>query len=182
MMASLQDGRLPNNSATLCHIGLGSNLANELGAPIDHMYRAMEWLKAEPAFEDVVVSSLYVSKPFGVTDQADFINAVAKFTTSSAPCQVLDILQAMEQDAKRVRLRHWGERSLDLDLLTYGDEKIENERLIVPHQGLFQRGFVVIPMLEISPDIIIQGQKLADVYAKGDWQDVHPYLPSPHQI
>ncbi len=162
-------------SRVTCHVGLGSNLANELGSPIQHIERAIGWLCDEPNFADVVVSSLYISKPFGVTDQPDFINAVAKFTTQLTALQVLDVLQALEQKARRVRVRHWGERSLDLDLLTYGDEQINHERLIVPHPGLLVRSFVVIPMLEISPNAHIQGQALSDVRAANDWQDIRLY-------
>ncbi|ELA09244.1 2-amino-4-hydroxy-6-hydroxymethyldihydropteridine pyrophosphokinase [Moraxella macacae 0408225] len=145
-------------SKKLCHVGIGSNLGNELGKPIDHINQAIAWLKNHPNFADFCVSSLYTSKAFGVTDQPDFINAVAKFYTDLPALHILDILQGFEQQAKRVRVRRWGERSLDLDLLTYGDEQIDNERLTVPHMGIFERNFVVIPMLEISPDIVIRGQ------------------------
>lgn len=150
-------------SKKLCHIGIGSNLANELGEPTDHVKQAIDWLINHPNFDDFCVSSLYTSKAFGVTDQPDFINAVAKFCTDLSALTVLDILQDFEQQAKRVRLRRWGERSLDLDLLTYGDEKIDNERLTVPHIGIFERNFVVIPMLEISPEIIIHGQAVKNL-------------------
>lgn len=158
-----------------CHVGIGSNLANELGTPIEHILTAIDWLKNVENFHNFAVSSLYQSEPFGVTDQPDFINAVAKFDTNLAPLDVLDILQSFEQKAKRERLRHWGERSLDLDLLTYGDEQIKHERLIVPHIGIFERNFVVIPMLEISPDICINGQILKNLEIANNHQGLQLY-------
>lgn len=158
-----------------CHVGIGSNLANELGTPIEHILTAIDWLKNVENFHNFAVSSLYQSEPFGVTDQPDFINAVAKFDTNLAPLDVLDILQSFEQKAKRERLRHWGERSLDLDLLTYGDEQIKHERLIVPHIGIFERNFVVIPMLEISPDICISGQILKNLEIANNHQGLQLY-------
>lgn len=158
-----------------CHVGIGSNLANELGTPIEHILTAIDWLKNVENFHDFAVSSLYQSAPFGVTDQPDFINAVAKFDTDLAPLEVLGILQNFEQKAKRERLRHWGERSLDLDLLTYGDKKITHERLIVPHIGIFERNFVVIPMLEISPEICINGQRLKNLEIANNHQGLTLY-------
>ncbi|WP_164311304.1 2-amino-4-hydroxy-6-hydroxymethyldihydropteridine diphosphokinase, partial [Streptococcus pneumoniae] len=79
------------------------------------------------------------------------------------PLELLNFCQGLEQTAKRVRLRHWGERSLDVDILLYGDKRIHHERLTVPHQGLFERNFVLIPMLEIDECLLVNGQKLADL-------------------
>lgn len=115
------------------------------------------------------MSSLYLSKPYGVTDQPDFVNAVLKATTTLSPIELLDFCQSLEVQAKRVRLRHWGERSLDVDILLYGDQVIESERLTVPHKELTQRNFVVIPLLEIDNQLIVNGQKLKDLAVANDW-------------
>lgn len=163
-----------NNSRT-CYIGLGGNIANELGTPTEHIANAVQAFKTSPHFINVQVSSLYQSKAFGVTDQPDFINAVLKAETDLPPLELLDFCQSLEQNAKRERLRHWGERSLDVDVLLYGDEKIQHERLRVPHIGIFERNFVVVPMLEISPDIIIDGQILKNLDIANNHQGLTIY-------
>lgn len=153
-----------------CYIGLGGNIANELGTPSEHIANAIHAFKNSPHFANVQVSSLYQSKAFGVTDQPDFINAVLKADTDLSPLELLDFCQSLETQAKRERLRHWGERSLDVDVLLYSDGNIRNERLTVPHTGLFERNFVLIPMLEIDKNLIVQGKKLADLTEAKNWQ------------
>ena len=86
------------------------------------------------------------------------------------PLALLDFCQSLESAAKRTRLRHWGERSLDVDVLLYGDDTINHARLTVPHEGLFARNFVLIPMLELDPTLMVNGQKLADLPTSQQWQ------------
>lgn len=150
------------------YLGLGGNIANELGDPSSHIMAVYDALQADERFCEVKLSSLYTSKPFGVTDQPDFVNAVLSAKTSLAPLELLDVCQALENRAGRVRLRHWGERSLDVDILLYGDETIDSERLIVPHKGLFERNFVVIPLLELDANLCVGEQRLADVAVAND--------------
>ncbi|MDN8156363.1 2-amino-4-hydroxy-6-hydroxymethyldihydropteridine diphosphokinase, partial [Acinetobacter baumannii] len=121
------------------YIGLGSNL----GDSRQILSEAIAKLKS---LGEVKVSKLYQSPPMGPQDQPNYLNAVAQLKTELLPLDLLDQLQRFEQEAGRVRLRHWGERTLDLDLLIYGNEKIQNERLTVPHVGILQRDFVVIPL------------------------------------
>ena len=90
-------------------------------------------------------------------------NAVVQLITDLAPLDLLDRLQALEQEAGRVRLRHWGERTLDLDLLIYGDERIQNERLTVPHIGVMERDFVLLPLLDLDTELQLNGQSLKDL-------------------
>lgn len=140
-----------------CFIGLGSNLDD----PISQVMSACQALGQLPDSELVTVSSLYSSKPVGPQDQPDFINAVAMLDTRLTAEALLDALQAQEQAQGRVRRRHWGERSIDLDLLLYGQHTIQTERLIVPHKELTSRSFVVVPILEIAPLLALpNGQKL----------------------
>lgn len=159
-------------SSQTCYIGLGANIANELGTPNEHIANAIHAFKTSVHFDNIQVSSLYLSKAFGVTDQPDFINAVLRANTSLTAVALLDFCQTLEQHAKRERRRHWGERSLDVDILTYGDQMINSQRLIVPHSGLFERNFVVMPMLEIDPDVAVGGQKLANCPAANDFQTI----------
>ncbi len=138
------------------YIGLGSNL----GDSRQILSEAIAKLKT---IGEVKVSKLYQSTPMGPQDQPNYLNAVAQLKTELFPLDLLDHLQRFEQEAGRVRLRHWGERTLDLDLLIYGDEKIQNERLTVPHVGIMQRDFVVIPLLDLDADLHINDQPLKNL-------------------
>ena len=141
---------------TTTYIGLGSNL----GDSRQILAEAVEKLGTLGA---VKVSRLYQSPPMGPQDQPHYLNAVVQLNTTLAPLDLLDQLQRFEQEAGRVRLRRWGERTLDLDLLIYGHEQIQNERLIVPHVGILQRDFVVIPLLDLDADLQLNGQPLKDL-------------------
>ncbi|MBJ9703434.1 2-amino-4-hydroxy-6-hydroxymethyldihydropteridine diphosphokinase [Acinetobacter calcoaceticus] len=138
------------------YIGLGSNL----GDSRQILSEAIAKLKT---LGMVKVSRLYQSPPMGPQDQPNYLNAVAELNTDLAPLDLLNHLQRFEQEAGRVRLRRWGERTLDLDLLIYGNEKIQNERLTVPHIGILQRDFVVIPLLDLDADLQLNGQPLKDL-------------------
>ncbi len=129
------------------YIGLGSNLHQ----PLAQVQEAIEELKKHPHLKDLLVSPIYGSKPVGPQDQPDFINAVASVKTQLGPHDLLDVLQSLEQEHGRVRKRHWGERTLDLDLLTYGCAEIRTPRLTVPHPLLFERSFVLYPFAALAP-------------------------------
>ena len=152
-----------------CYLGLGGNLANELGAPTDHINSAFAAMKAHPDIVHARLSSLYTSKPMGPQDQPDFINAVVEIDTTLTPLSLLAFCQQLEQQAERVRLRHWGERSLDVDVLLIDDEKIDLPTLTVPHPGLFERNFVLVPLAELNPKLTIQGQPIQALTASKDW-------------
>jgi 2-amino-4-hydroxy-6-hydroxymethyldihydropteridine diphosphokinase len=137
-------------------IGLGSNLAD----PGSQVHAAQQALQTLPETQWVTSSSLYKSPPMGPQDQPDYINAVIELDTMLSPLDLLDCLQQIEQQQGRIRERHWGERTLDLDLLLYGDEVIANDRLQVPHSGIAQRAFVIYPLAEIAADIVIPGKGL----------------------
>jgi 2-amino-4-hydroxy-6-hydroxymethyldihydropteridine diphosphokinase len=137
------------------YIGLGSNL----GEPLQQLEMAFVALNKLPDSRVAERSSFYVSKPMGPADQPDYINAVAELETALAPQDLLLALQAIEQAQGRVRTgQRWGARTLDLDLLLYGDEVINTDSLQVPHPGLAERDFVLIPLAEIAPDVVIPGQ------------------------
>ncbi|WP_087089909.1 2-amino-4-hydroxy-6-hydroxymethyldihydropteridine diphosphokinase [Acinetobacter pittii] len=141
---------------TKTYIGLGSNL----GDSRQILSEAIAKLKT---LGEVKVSKLYQSPPMGPQDQPNYLNAVAELNTDLTPLDLLDQLQQFEQEAGRVRLRRWGERTLDLDLLIYGNEKIQNERLTVPHIGILERDFVVIPLLDLDADLHINDQPLKNL-------------------
>lgn len=135
---------------TRTYIGLGSNLNN----PIQQIYTAVEALKHISLTEFIIVSSLYRNPPLG-PPQPDYINAVAALDTSLPAEQLLEQLQAIEAQQGRMRSgKQWGEpRTLDLDLLLYGDTHIQTDKLIIPHPGLKQRNFVLYPLVEIAPHL-----------------------------
>ena len=142
--------------STITYIGLGSNLG-------DSRQILLEAVQKLATLGHVKTSKLYQSPPMGPQDQPNYLNAVAQLETDLAPLVLLDELQRFEQESGRVRLRRWGERTLDLDLLVYGQEHIQNERLTVPHAGLFERDFVVIPLLDLDENIQIKAQRLKDL-------------------
>lgn len=139
---------------TLVYIGLGSNLGDSL--------QTMQWAVSQLAALGQVerVSALYGSKPMGPQDQPDYMNAAVALKTALSPLALLDQLQHLERESGRVKLRHWGERTLDLDILLYGDEQIQSERLTVPHSGILLRQFVVLPLLDLNPELQVAGQSL----------------------
>lgn len=132
------------------YIGLGSNLG-------DSKVILTEAVHKLASLGDVKISKLYQSPPMGPQDQPNYLNAVVQLSTDLAPLALLDELQRFEQESGRVRLRHWGERTLDLDLLIYAEEKIQHERLTVPHVGVMERDFVLIPLLDLDPNLHIDG-------------------------
>jgi 2-amino-4-hydroxy-6-hydroxymethyldihydropteridine diphosphokinase len=152
-----------------CYLGLGSNVANELGSPIEHLQQAVAGLRQHEDIRDIGVSSFYASAPMGPQDQPDFINAVVGFQTTLLPFALLTLCQQLEDSAKRARLRHWGERSLDVDILLYGQTQISEPQLVVPHAGLMERNFVLIPLRELAPDIMLAEQPISSYPQSNDW-------------
>ncbi|HFC54224.1 MAG TPA: 2-amino-4-hydroxy-6-hydroxymethyldihydropteridine diphosphokinase [Gammaproteobacteria bacterium] len=132
------------------YVGLGSNLQD----PVRQVRCALLALKQLPGTRVVASSSLYRSPPLGDKPQPDYINAVAALDTVLEPHRLLDELQALERRQGRRRGgERWGPRTLDLDLLLYGDLRINTRRLTVPHPGLVERAFVLYPLHEIAPDL-----------------------------
>ncbi len=150
------------------YIGLGSNIND----PLRQVKAAIGELNQLPGSSLVAQSSIYRSAPMGPANQPDFINAVVCMKTPLSALALLDELQRIEQFHHRVRKIEWGPRTLDLDLLLYGSEVIENERLSVPHPGLIHRAFVLEPLLEIAPDLLLpDGSRLSN-YAASKVLDV----------
>jgi len=138
------------------YVGLGSNLSD----PKKQIHLAVDALANIEHCQLTNISSLYFSRPMGPQDQPDYMNAVAKITTQLSPLNLLDELQAIESLAGRVRKdNRWGARILDLDILLFDNEIIHNERLTVPHYGLELREFVLLPLAEISPELILPNGK-----------------------
>lgn len=142
-------------------IAVGSNLSD----PVGQAQNAIEALKSLPGSEFIQSSMLYSSTPMGPQDQPDYINAVVEIKTKLTPLELLDCTQAIELEQGRVRKEErWGPRTLDLDIILYGNEVIDSERLVVPHYGMKEREFVLYPLAEIAPNLTLPcGSRLEDL-------------------
>lgn len=137
---------------TVAYIGLGSNLSR----PREQVTNAIKVISNIAQSKLISASSLYLSKPMGPQDQDDYINAVVAIETHLSALALLDALQLIENEAGRVRKENrWGARILDCDILLYGNETIDNERLTVPHYGMKLREFVLLPLQEIAPNLYL---------------------------
>ncbi|WP_280554304.1 2-amino-4-hydroxy-6-hydroxymethyldihydropteridine diphosphokinase [Halomonas sp. 25-S5] len=154
-------------------IGLGSNL----DVPRAHVERALGELDRLPLTRRIAASRLYASAPLGPADQPDYINAVALLATRLSPLALLDQLQALEQRHGRVRRRRWGPRTLDLDLLLFDDQRVTLPRLTLPHPEMARRAFVLVPLAELAPSLVFDGQPLAKLAAGLDTRNLRPVLP-----
>jgi len=154
------------NAPTTAFVGLGGNLG-DAAASVREAFVALGRL---PGTRLLRASRLYRTPAWGVTAQPDFVNAVAMIETTLAPTALLQELLRIERDAGRDRLAdgsdRWGPRTLDLDLLLYGDAVIDVPGLSVPHPHMHERAFVLVPLLEIAPDARIPGRAaVADALA-----------------
>ena len=131
------------------YIALGSNLGDRAG----NLARALQLLPAR-GVHIRQVSDFLETRAYGVTDQPDFLNAVAMVETGLAPEQLLQVLLQVEKLMGRVRKRHWGERNIDLDLLLYGDLVYQSKTLTLPHPDMLNREFVLAPLAQIAPNLV----------------------------
>ena len=133
-------------------LGLGSNL----DGPEFQIKQALIHLSEHTAIQLIQVSSFYHSKPMGPQDQPDFVNAVCEIRTDLGPYQLMAVTQGIEYKQHRVKTRHWGERTIDIDILLYGALKLNSPELTIPHPGMLDREFVMQPLLEIVDEEIIR--------------------------
>jgi len=130
------------------YLGLGSNLGDRLA----HLQGAVDGLAATPGVRLVAVSAVYETEPVGgPADQGEYLNAVVAMETALPPRRLLEIAQRLEADAGRVRAARWGPRTLDVDVLLVGDERVDEPDLVVPHPRLSERGFVLAPLSDLDP-------------------------------
>lgn len=132
-------------------IGLGGNLAD----PVEQLKIAINSIEQLEATQLVCCSQFYGSTPLGPEDQPDFVNAVCQIETELLPDVLLAALQTIEKTQGRIKKRHWGERLIDLDILLYDNQAILSEHLTIPHVEIANRDFVLIPLAEISPSLVI---------------------------
>jgi 2-amino-4-hydroxy-6-hydroxymethyldihydropteridine diphosphokinase len=145
------------------YIGLGSNLAE----PLQQLRDALAALAQLPDTRLLAHSSFYASDPLGPPDQPRYVNAVAALDTALEPWTLLDALQRIEQEQGRVRkAERWGPRTLDLDILLFGERLIADERLTVPHYHMHARPFVLYPLAELAAELHLpDGRRLSELLA-----------------
>lgn len=159
---------------TSVYIGLGGNL----GAVIENLTAAVKLLANIPQTSLISKSSWYQSKAIGPGDQGDYINGACHLQTSLDPISLLDQTQAIENHLGRVRNERWGPRSVDLDILLFGDLAIKQERLTIPHPEMMNRNFVIQPLFEIAPSLIFKSsESLESVANKSGWNGLKKLVP-----
>ncbi|WP_280772170.1 2-amino-4-hydroxy-6-hydroxymethyldihydropteridine diphosphokinase [Salipaludibacillus daqingensis] len=144
----------------ISYIALGSNQ----GARLDHLENAVEKLEGEPRITILASSSIYETKPVGVTDQPAFLNMVVKIATNYTPLDLLKVTQKIEESGGRQQKGTWGPRTIDLDILLFNNENIQLNLLQIPHPRMFERGFVLIPLQELEPNLRLNDGRGIDTY------------------
>ncbi|ENA9697125.1 2-amino-4-hydroxy-6-hydroxymethyldihydropteridine diphosphokinase [Salmonella enterica subsp. enterica] len=156
---------------TVAYIAIGSNLAS----PLEQVSAAVKAIGEIPQSRLLAVSSFYRTPPLGPQDQPDYLNAAVALETELSAEALLDHTQRIELQQGRVRkAERWGPRTLDLDIMLFGDEVINTERLTVPHYDMKNRGFMLWPLFEIAPHLYFPGQ----TPLKNHLSTYHPHRPS----
>jgi 2-amino-4-hydroxy-6-hydroxymethyldihydropteridine diphosphokinase len=150
----------------VAYVGVGSNLGDREGT----IRRAVDMLRGEPGVVVSAVSTLIETEPWGYTEQPSFLNGAVELSTSLGARRLLDLLLEVERRLGRTRdAVRYGPRTIDLDLLLYGSEQVQEPGLTVPHPRLHERAFALRPLLELAPGIVIPGRgPLGDVLAALD--------------
>jgi 2-amino-4-hydroxy-6-hydroxymethyldihydropteridine diphosphokinase len=138
---------------TIAYLGLGSNLGDRLA----NLQRAVELLVAWPSLRVERSSRVYETEPVGGPPQPEYLNAVVEVQTVLSPQDLLAACMDVEQRMGRVRAERWGPRVIDIDVLTYDQEEVDEPDLVVPHPRMEERAFVLVPLLELDPDPVLPG-------------------------
>lgn len=132
------------------YLGLGSNLGDKR----DNLNRATELLRCTTGITVKHTSPFYETSPVGYIDQPDFLNAAVEINTVLDPDRLLEVCQGIEKELKRVNIVRWGPRTIDIDILLYGDLVIRNDRIVLPHPRMHEREFVLRPLNDIAPQAV----------------------------
>jgi len=146
-------------------LGLGSNM----GDRGYYLQTAIRYLQRHPAIVVERVSGIYETEPWGGVPQEAFWNQGLQLKTTLTPHKLLDVCQSIENALGRKRIIRWGPRTVDIDILLYDNKIVKDERLTIPHPYLEQREFVLAPLREIAPELILpSGQRIAEVFGSGE--------------
>jgi 2-amino-4-hydroxy-6-hydroxymethyldihydropteridine diphosphokinase len=151
--------------------GLGSNL----GDKVENIHKALALLQQREIAKLENISRVYRTPPWGVLDQGDFANACAIGDTRLSPYELLAAVKKIEADMGRAPTRRWGPRLIDVDILFLGDHTLDDPELTLPHKELFSRSFVLTPLMEIAPDLVLDGLAIKTAAAALDAGEVRPW-------
>jgi len=151
--------------------GLGSNIGDKPA----NIREALRLLEERGVARLTAVSRVYRTPPWGVLDQGDFANACAIGETTLSPYELLAAVKKIEADMGREPSRRWGPRLIDVDILFLGDHTLDDPELTLPHKELFGRGFVLRPLVEIAPDLVLDGLPVAEALGSVDVEGVRPW-------
>lgn len=154
------------------YVALGSNL----GDRVAHLEAAFSALAALPGTRLAGRSAIFETPPLGPAGQQDYLNATAALRTGLTPHALLDALLAIEQSRGRVRRERWGARTLDLDLLLHGEAVVRDPRLTLPHPAMLQRAFVLTPLCDLAPDLVVAGRPVTQHLASLDQSGIRRLL------
>lgn len=157
-----------DGSMELVALGLGGNVGDPRAAMAD----ALRELDARSDCRVLAVSRLYATPPWGKTDQAEFLNCCALIETSLHPESLLDVCLDMERRRKRERVERWGPRTIDIDILTYGDSAYHSETLELPHPRMTARGFVMMPLADVAPEMVLGQKNVRDWLTEADIEGI----------
>ena len=151
-------------------LGLGGNIGDVKAA----MARALQGLHTDPEIEVQLVSPIYKTPPWGIEDQPWFLNCCAQISTSLSPEELLERCQDAERQGKRERRVRWGPRTIDVDIIAFEDVEQTEQRLTIPHPRATERAFVMVPLVDIAPDLIIAGLAAREWAAQLDEEGIEP--------
>lgn len=138
------------------YLSLGSNI----GQKVDYLNKAVDIIRKNDFIHMVKVSSYYSTDPVGYLDQEEFVNLAVEIDTSMKPYELLALCHHIEETLNRVRLIRWGPRTIDVDIILFDDLVMKNDVLTIPHPRMHERGFVLIPIQELNPELVIKGQTI----------------------
>ncbi|MCV6577019.1 MAG: 2-amino-4-hydroxy-6-hydroxymethyldihydropteridine diphosphokinase [Cohaesibacter sp.] len=150
------------------YLSLGGNL----GDPRQSIRTAVTTLDQHPKIKLIALSHFYKTPPWGNENQPPFVNACAQIETDLPAADLLAQCLKTEHDMGRERLEHWGPRIIDIDILTYGKEAIDQDTLTIPHPYMMERGFVLVPLKDLEPDFSLNGLSIDQALAKLDISDI----------
>jgi 2-amino-4-hydroxy-6-hydroxymethyldihydropteridine diphosphokinase len=152
-------------------LGLGSNIGDAPG----NIREALRLLRASDVIEITKISSIYRTAPWGYKDQEPFANACALARTELAPEPLLKAVKAIEGEMGRTKTVRWGPRLIDIDILFYGAQSLVSDNLVLPHKELFNRAFVLVPLAEIAPHLVLGGRPVAEAAATIAHDDIEKW-------
>lgn len=155
------------------YLSLGSNLGDRKR----QLQEAVRLLRANPAISNVKISSIYETAPVGYLDQGAFLNLAVRLETDLSPLDLLAVCQEVERNLQRERLVRWGPRTVDLDILLYGQEQLATDELTIPHPRMYERAFVLVPLRDLLPSLVMPAElEMQEVELWEAYSDIEAFL------